>query len=52
MDEESEVDQDHLYEDNGDQELRAYFLVFKKLSLPCNHIEISWCLRQPDSLPN
>lgn len=39
----------HLSVNGG---LCAYFIVFKKLTLPCNHLKVSWCLRQPDSLPN
>lgn len=36
----------------GDWELCACLRVFKKLTLPWNHLEIPWCLRHPDSLPN
>lgn len=36
----------------GDWEFCACLRVFKKLTLPWNHLEIPWCLRHPDSLPN
>lgn len=32
--------------------LCAYLIVFEKLTLPSNQLEVSWCLRQPGSLPN